>query len=156
MLCFFVSKKLQMGCWKIPLSKEHSVHQFYETLFRHWGVRLRNRVANQVSPSPVIVIDDEDPELDMKMELHDMEMALKGIDVGDHETEYFAPCSEDAYMLDTPHEVEKGATLTSPKVEVIDIESTHSESSMDLATIDRKILELKFLDQIMDPISFGY
>ena len=125
------------------------MHQFYETLFHHWGVRLRNRVANP--ESPVIVIDDENPELDTKMELHDMEMALKGIDVGDHE-EYYA-CSDDAYMLgcsvDTP-KGEKGA-LTSPKVEVIEVEDAHANSSMDLQTIDSKILELKFLDQIMGP-----
>ena len=142
---------------KMWVCKEESVHQFYQTLFNHWGVRLRKQTDKK--KQEVILVED-DPVADIKMEMHDLEMAMKGIDVDDEND--FHPCSQDGYMANSPAkdvltpeksevkgEVKGKGEVKSKVVQIDDADDdddTITPVAMDLTSVEKRIADLQNLN----------
>ena len=127
------------------------MHQFYATLFSHWGVRLRKQLDQK--KQEVIIVED-DPVQEIKMEMHDLEMAMKGIDVDLDDADDFRACSQDGYMASSPakevltSEMGKVKDEGGVKSEVVEIDDDDPMTPvvMDLASVEKSIADLKNLN----------
>lgn len=112
---------------------------FYETLFRHWGVRLKS-MATDHQGAPIIEIPDDDPEKDAQQEIDDLKLAMKGELPDDDLAEI--PLSQDPYLSNSPLEEQVDSPQSPAAADGVVV------VGMDLQAVDTRIQLLQTLGLI--------